>query len=435
MRARGTGHVYQRTYRDPKTGALRTTSTWTIEYQLGRRMVREGGWRSGVEAEKALRERLTARDAGRPTGPAVERTTFEDLEKLIRNDYTLNGRRIKKLDQTLSHLRETFAGNAAITIVEQRIADYAARRVEAKAKNATVNRELSTLRRMLRLGWKFGIVGRRPDVTLLREDPARSGFFEPHQLAALLAHLPEDLRPFVEALHITGWRVDEMRTRQWRHVDLDAGWLRLEPGQTKNRDGRMFPLTPQLRAILEAQRARTDELMRTKGIEVPWVFWRRKGPGVHEDGWPVRFFRRAWVEACDKAGFARRVTAGEVVKKVPLRLVHDFRRTAVRNLERAGVPRSAAMRMVGHKTESIYRRYAIVDEGMLKEAAEKLAALHAAQALVAAREVADRVEAVIAKAATFPVPASRPPVEEPDARKLVAWDGIEPPTRGFSGTE
>jgi hypothetical protein len=53
-------------------------------------------------------------------------------------------------------------------------------------------------------------------------------------------------------------------------------------------------------------------------------------------------------------------------------LLHEFRRTAVRHLERAGVPRSSAMAMVGHKTESIYRRYAIVDEQSLREAATKL---------------------------------------------------------------
>jgi integrase len=61
------------------------------------------------------------------------------------------------------------------------------------------------------------------------------------------------------------------------------------------------------------------------------------------------------------------------------RIPHDFRRTAVRNLERAGVPRSAAMAMVGHRTESIYRRYAIADEAMLREGAIKLAALHLAE--------------------------------------------------------
>lgn len=54
------------------------------------------------------------------------------------------------------------------------------------------------------------------------------------------------------------------------------------------------------------------------------------------------------------------------------RILHDFRRTAVRNLERAGVPRSTAMALVGHETESIYRRYAIVDEAMLREGVAKL---------------------------------------------------------------
>jgi hypothetical protein len=86
----------------------------------------------------------------------------------------------------------------------------------------------------------------------------------------------------------------------------------------------------------------------------------------HRSGKPIKSFRRAWVTACRKAG-------------IPERLPHDFRRTAVRNLERAGVPRSTAMKMVGHKTESIYRRYAIVDEAMLKEGAVKLQTLHHAQ--------------------------------------------------------
>jgi integrase len=80
--------------------------------------------------------------------------------------------------------------------------------------------------------------------------------------------------------------------------------------------------------------------------------WRYRGP--------LHSFRKAWKTACRNAGLAGRIP-------------HDFRRTAVRNLERAGVPRSTAMKMVGHKTESIYRRYAIVDEAMLREGAEKLA--------------------------------------------------------------
>jgi hypothetical protein len=66
---------------------------------------------------------------------------------------------------------------------------------------------------------------------------------------------------------------------------------------------------------------------------------------------------------------------GKLIKKVATRIPHDFRRSAVRNLERAGVSRSSAMKMVGHRTQAIYDRYAIADEASLREAGEKLAAL------------------------------------------------------------
>ncbi len=113
-----------------------------------------------------------------------------------------------------------------------------------------------------------------------------------------------------------------------------------------------------LREILEHQRARTVALQQAPGQILPWIF--------HRDGKPIKSFRRARLTACKRAG-------------VPGRIPHDFRRTAARNLERAGVPRLTAMKMIGHKTESIYRRYAIVDEAMLREGAEKLSAFHGAE--------------------------------------------------------
>ena len=120
--------------------------------------------------------------------------------------------------------------------------------------------------------------------------------------------------------YLTGWRVEsEVLTRQWPHVDFNGGWLRLEPGQSKNGEGRSFPFTPDLRAILETQRERVKAIERRLGCVISWVF-------VHDDGTQIKDFRYAWAEACRDAG-------------VPGRLVHDFRRTAVRNLERAGVPR------------------------------------------------------------------------------------------------
>ncbi len=110
----------------------------------------------------------------------------------------------------------------------------------------------------------------------------------------------------------------------------------------------MFPLTPRLRKVLEKQIAKTEALQKDLGSIIPHLF--------HRSGEPIKTFRRSWVSACKKAG-------------VPGKIRHDFRRTACRNLERAGIERSTAMKAVGHLTESIYRRYSIVDESMLKEAA------------------------------------------------------------------
>src|SRR5439155_25108619 len=83
---------------------------------------------------------------------------------------------------------------------------------------------------------------------------------------------------------------------------------------------------------------------------------------VNRDGKPIRTMRKAWNAACRAAG-------------CPGRLLHDCRRTTVRNLERAGVSRSVAMKLTGHKTESVYRRYAIVSSGDLADASRKLQAM------------------------------------------------------------
>ena len=92
--------------------------------------------------------------------------------------------------------------------------------------------------------------------------------------------------------------------------------------------------------------------LRRQGMLCPWLFFRGRGK-------PVKSLARAWRTACRLAG-------------APDRVPHDFRRTAVRNLERAGVPRKVAMLIVGHRTEAMYRRYDIVTESDLHAAAVKL---------------------------------------------------------------
>jgi integrase len=272
---------------------------------------------------------------------------------MLVDNYKANSRRsLDKLKSRLEHLKAAFGMDRAIDVTADRIDRYVAHRLEEHAANATINRELSALKRAFRLANHAGRVANVPHISLLHEANARKGFFERDQFGAVLRNLPDDLKPVVHVAFLTGWRVDsEILTRKRAHLDLKAGWLRLEPNETKNGEGRNFPLTQELRPVLESQIARTRELEIETGSIVPWLF--------HRNGDRIKDFRAAWKTACKRAG-------------VPGRYRHDFRRTACRNLERMGVSRSAAMKMVGHKTEAIYRRYAIADEVALKEAAAKI---------------------------------------------------------------
>jgi integrase len=358
-KTRGLGFVYQPTYLDKRTGERRTASTWWLQYSVRGRRYRESSGSSNRNlAVKLLRDRLGAAAQGRPVGPDVDRTKFEELVQILTDDYQANGRRsLERIEGAIKHLRAFFGDYFAIDITTDRITRYVKYRQDDHAAAATINRELAVLRRAFRLAARAGKVALRPEISLLREDNRRKGFFEPDQYRSLLEKMPEYLKPVVQVAYITGWRIrSEILTCQKQHVDLDAVWLRLEPGETKSGERRNFPLTPELRELFERELEETRRLERDTSQIIPWLF--------HKNGKQIGSFRKAWSTACKKAALAGRIP-------------HDFRRTAVRNLERAGVPRSAAMAMVGHRTESIYRRYAIADEGMLKESAVKLAALHA----------------------------------------------------------
>ena len=230
---------------------------------------------------------------------------------------------------------------------------------------ATVNRDMAALRRSFRLAAKANRYARAlPSFPFVKEHNVREGYFERDQFEAVRAKLPEWLRSAVTFMYYTGWRISETLGLQWRQVDLKAGVARLEPGTTKNREGRSLPFdaVPELREMIHAQRAVTTAIEREKGAIVRWVF-HDGGEGLLDDkGRPRRAVYREWRRATREAA-------------LPGRLFHDFRRTAVRNLERSGVSRSVAMRVTGHKTESVYRRYAIVSESDIAEGLRKVAAL------------------------------------------------------------
>lgn len=326
---------------------------WWIAYTVsGQTRYESTQRRSKTEAEAVLRAKLYRHDRGDSDHPVV---TLERAGVILGDDYRANGRRsIVHVLRAFGRAAKWFGPETDIkTITTVRVNSYVGDRLESGAAPATVNREMAALKRALRLCHRANLLDRVPHITLLRENNARKGFFEKDDYELVLKYLDEDVRPVVETAYLTGWRIhSEILTREWWHVDLERGWLRLEPGESKTGEGRVFPLVGRLREVIDGQRAKTTVVEEATGQKVHRVF--------HRSGKPIKTFRRDWEKATTLAG-------------CPDRLLHDFRRTAVRNMERGGVPRIAAMKLVGLRTQAMYERYAITDEKMLREAGEKLA--------------------------------------------------------------
>jgi integrase len=286
-----------------------------------------------------------------------ERIRFGHLLDLLLADYVNNNR--KSLKHTKSriegvkgeggHIRPALGDRRAITINSADLMLYISKRKDDGATNGTVNRELVLIKRAFTLAWRaYRLPG--PHIELLQETNVRVGFVERPQLDAICSRLPEYLIPVVQFGFLTGWRVSEIRNLQWKDVNFEAGEIRLEPGTTKNNEGRMIKMTTELRSLLA-------KLHETRPQLFPWVFVRRfkKSKRIL----PVGDFRKVWDKACTAAGF-------------PGRIFHDLRRSAVRQFVRTGISERVAMKMTGHKTREVFDRYQIVSEGDLTEAAEKI---------------------------------------------------------------
>jgi integrase len=373
---------------------LRGNVWWVRYYRGGKRFEESSGSAKKGVAIDLLKKREGDVAHGLAVSPKIGRLRFEEAAQDVLNDFRANNK--KSFDEVArrieKHLAPFLGGRRMVNITTADVRTYVVQRQAQKevtrraydikrkdgtiltvpeqtrtveaVSNAEINRELQILKRIFNLAVQGGKLLHKPHVPLLREDNTRTGFFEREQFDSVHAHLPEALRPVIEFAYITGWRIaSEVLPLLWRQVDLKAGEVRLDAGTTKNREGRVFPFTDDLRVLLEAQHAEHVQLKKAGKIE-PHVFVRMiaKGRGGEKYPKPITTFGKAWKNACEAAG-------------CPGRIPHDLRRTAVRNMVRRGVPERVSMQLTGHKTRSVFERYNIVSEGDLRSAAEQLRGL------------------------------------------------------------
>jgi integrase len=290
----------------------------------------------------------------------VDRIRYDEIEQDLNRHYEATGSRdLKEYARRVRHLTAVFSGRRIQSIGQVDVDSYIVERSAQGAKGSTIRRELGTLTKMLRLAYKNGKLLRLPLLDKPKDGAPREGFFERAEYEAVRRRLEPDLQVAVTIAYTYGWRTQsEVMCLERRQVDLEAGTLRLDPGSTKNDDGRLVYLTPELKAMLTAQIERVESLQRRLGRIIPALF-PHGGKGKRQAGEPRRDFRKAWATACREAGVLGRFR-------------HDFRRTAVRNLVNAGVPERVAMKITGHRTRSVFNRYHIVSPGDLQDAVKRL---------------------------------------------------------------
>jgi integrase len=315
---------------------------------------------SEAEALRALRHTVRELDRGETVTPDKRRLTVGELLDALLEWMQNQGRRsVAQLAYHVKPVRKFFGKTRAVAVTTAQVERYKSERLAAGKARATINRETEALRRAFSWGTQQQppLVPHVPTIHRFPEDNARQGFLARADFEALVGHITSpDIRDFIEWGYWTGMRKGEAARLTWEMFDRETWTLRLHQSAAKTGKGRVLVLAGPLRAIIERR-------LKARRLDTPLVFHRTaKG----RPGQPIKDFRKAWAQACTEVG----LTAG---RRGGLTF-HDTRRTAVRNLIRAGVDQTVAMKISGHRTDSTFRRYNITSEDDLRDAVEKVAA-------------------------------------------------------------
>lgn len=332
----------------PRNIYLRGNIYWIKYYRNGKRYYESSESTSITKAKVLLKQREGRIAEGKEPGVIVKKTTFDELAKDLLYDYKVNGKKsLWRAENSVKHLSKYFEGFRAQAIITTRINEYIDKRHEEGVSNSTINRELAALKRMFNLGKQHTPpkVLSIPHIPMLEENNVRSGFFEHGEFLKLRARLPKYLYGVITLGYKYGFRKSEIIGLTWDKVNREEWFILLDPVDTKNNEPRMVYLDKECQEIINGLWEGRKKLK----VVLPYVFPNKSGNGIITD------FRKAWDSACKDLGIGGK-------------LFHDLRRTAVRNMIRAGIPEKVAMSISGHKTRSIFDRYNIVSIADLKNA-------------------------------------------------------------------
>jgi integrase len=351
-RQRGTGSLFRWKGKGP---------WWMKFYRGGVAILQSCKTADRREAEAMLKECLKEDD---DTPAKFRKATVKDLFDDLVVDYRINNlRSLGHLElRWRLHLAPVFSSMLARQVKSSHVANYIDGRKQEGAANASINRELAILRRTFSVAMEHEKIKTAPRIRMLEENNTRTGFLSSKDRDALAAACGRIgglwMRALFETAVTLGWRYRELLGLRVRQVNLATNSIRLEPGTTKNGEGRECPMTPAIHQLLSGcihGKAPGD-----------YVFTRAGGE-------PVRDIRREWTRACAEAG------VGNL-------LFHDLRRSAARNLRNAGVSETVVMAVGGWRTSSMFRRYAIVDQSDISDALVKLERQREAETLKQAVE-------------------------------------------------